>query len=106
VRQTLMFWCQEKVTNGKRDRDQQRNRPRRLRSSPCALLHQLELPRPPSFVEPRLKRPVEAQEDVPAFAGNGLHPVVLMATRSLRAESIAEELEQAEHDIATRRCRS
>jgi len=44
------------------------------------------------FVEPRLKRPVEAQEDVPAFAGNGLHPIVLMATRSLWAEPDIDRL--------------
>src|SRR5260370_24576590 len=49
-------------------------------------LHRLYLSRPPSLVEPRLKRTVEAQEGAPAFAGDGLHPVVFLAQRSLRSE--------------------
>ena len=52
----------------------------------AGLLHQLDLPRLPGFVEPRLERAVEAQHGVPAFAGNGLDPVRFMACRSGRAE--------------------
>ncbi len=37
-------------------------------------LHQLELPRFPPLVEPRLERAVKANDGVPAFAVNGLHP--------------------------------
>jgi hypothetical protein len=41
---------------------------------------------PPGLLVPRLERAVEAEEDVPAFAGNGLHPIRFMAGRNRRAE--------------------
>src|SRR5437667_10325900 len=41
-------------------------------TEPVCLFDQFELAGPPSLVEPRLEWPVEAQENVPAFAGNGL----------------------------------
>ena len=40
----------------------------------------------PGLLVPRLERAVEAEEDVPAFAGNGLHPIRFMAGRNRRAE--------------------
>ena len=49
-------------------------------------LYQRDLSRFPGLVEPRFERAVEAQESVPAFFGNGLHPVALMACRRGRAE--------------------
>ena len=49
-------------------------------------LHWLYLFRPPSFVEPRLKRTVETQEGIPSLAGDGRHPVVFFVGRSLRSE--------------------
>ena len=50
------------------------------------LFHQLDLARPPGLVEPRLGRTIEAQDGKPAFAGNGLDPVRLLAGRWFRAE--------------------
>ena len=41
-------------------------------TEPVCLFDQFELAGPPSLVEPRLDRAVEAQVDVPAFAGDGL----------------------------------
>src|SRR5437868_6023675 len=49
-------------------------------------LHKFNFTRPPRLVEPRFERPVEAQECIPAFAGNRLHPVDFLAGGSLRAE--------------------
>src|SRR5580658_7913206 len=43
-------------------------------------LHQLEFARLPCLVEPRLQRTVEAQQNIPAFAGCGLHPVGFVAS--------------------------
>src|SRR5450631_1637970 len=47
---------------------------------------QFDIARPPGLVEPRLQRAVEAQADVVARAGHGLHPVLLLACRCLGAE--------------------
>ena len=41
---------------------------------------------PPGLREPWLQRPVEAQNNVPAFSGDGLDPVALFARWSLRAK--------------------
>ena len=49
-------------------------------------LHQLDLAGAPGFIEPRFQRAVEAQDHEPAFAGQGLHPVILVAFGSFRAE--------------------
>ena len=57
-----------------------------LNSAVADLLHRFDLSRTPSLVEPRLKRTVEAQQSGPALAGDGLHPVVFLADRSLRSE--------------------
>jgi len=40
-----------------------------------ALFPQLNLAYPPGLVEPGLERAEEAEEHVPAFAGDGLRPV-------------------------------
>ena len=42
-----------------------------------ALLHQFGFTGPPGLVEPGLQGPVEAEEHVPALAGDSLNPVVL-----------------------------
>ena len=55
-------------------------------SAAARLLHRLDISRTPSLVKPRLKRAVETQEGVPALAGDGLHPIVFLARRSLRSE--------------------
>src|SRR5512135_2101910 len=47
---------------------------------------EFDLTGPPSLVEPRLERAVEAEQGVPALAGNSLNPVVLFAGRGLGAE--------------------
>ena len=51
-----------------------------------ALLHQFKLPRSPSLLEERLQWAIETQKRVPALARDGLHPILLLADRSLRAE--------------------
>src|SRR5580658_3068194 len=53
---------------------------------PARSVHQFELARFPSLVEPRLQWAIETNEDVPAFAGNGLHPVGFMSRRRGWAE--------------------
>src|SRR6266446_844917 len=57
-----------------------------LRRGLAISLHKFNFTRAPRLVEPRLERPVEAQECIPAFAGNRLHPVAFLAGGSLRAE--------------------
>src|SRR5512136_482070 len=47
---------------------------------------EFDLTGPPSLVEPRLERAVEAEQGVPALAGNSLNPVVLFAGRGLGAK--------------------
>lgn len=59
---------------------------RRAEAPTSSLLQRLNLTGPPSFVEPRLERAVEAKERVPSFAGDGLHPVVLLAGGRLGPE--------------------
>lgn len=59
---------------------------RRAEAPTSSLLKRLNLAGPPSFFEPRLERAVEAQERVPSFAGDGLHPIVLFANRRLGPE--------------------
>lgn len=59
-------------------------RTRRLRFE--VLLHQLNLPRSPSLLVERLQRAVEPQKRVPALAGDGLHPILLLAIRCFRTE--------------------
>ena len=49
-------------------------------------VHQLDLAGSPSLVEPRLQRTIQAQQCVPALAGNRLHPVALLAGRRTRPE--------------------
>jgi hypothetical protein len=46
----------------------------------------LDLSRSPGLVEPRLQRAIEAKNNKPAFAGDGLHPVIFKASRSLGTE--------------------
>ena len=46
----------------------------------------LNLTGTPRFIEPRLERTIEAEENVPSFSWNRLHPVVLFTNRSLRPE--------------------
>ncbi|MDJ0817523.1 MAG: hypothetical protein QNJ58_15040, partial [Desulfobacterales bacterium] len=41
--------------------------------------HQFNLPGPPGLLEPRFERAVEAQDGEPAFAGDGLDPVVFFS---------------------------
>jgi hypothetical protein len=45
--------------------------------------HQFDLTQPPGLVGPRFERAVEAEEHVPAFARDGLNPVVRLAGRRL-----------------------
>ena len=40
--------------------------------------NQFELPGLPGLIKPRLQRAIEAEEYVPTFTRNGLHPVALM----------------------------
>ena len=47
---------------------------------------EFDLSRPPSLVEPRLQRAIKAQDGVPALAGDGLHPVLLLAGRGFGTE--------------------
>ena len=61
-------------------------KPLRKVSADTFLEDKLELAGLPCLVEPRLQRAVEAQEDVPAFAGYGLHPVGFMPRRRGRTE--------------------
>src|ERR1700678_2664082 len=49
-------------------------------------LHQLDFARPPGFVQPRFQWPIHTQDHKPAFARNGLQPVVLFARRRFRRE--------------------
>ena len=49
-------------------------------------LLEFDLSWPPGLVKPRFKWTVQTQERVPPLAGNGLHPVILLSTRSLRTE--------------------
>src|ERR1035441_7985948 len=56
------------------------------------------LTRTPGFVEERFERAVEAQDDVPAFAGDGLHPVDFMPRRSGRAEVNVHRGVRIDHD--------
>ena len=49
-------------------------------------LLEFDLSWPPGLVKPRFKRTVQTQERVPPLAGNGLDPVILLSTRSLRTE--------------------
>src|SRR5580658_1431777 len=49
-------------------------------------LRQLKLAGLPRLVEPRLQRTVEAQQNIPAFAGYGLHPVGFVASWRCRSE--------------------
>src|SRR5271169_1687745 len=49
-------------------------------------IHQFDLARFPRLVEPRFERPIEAQDDEPAFPRNGLNPVSLMTRRCGRAK--------------------
>lgn len=59
---------------------------RRAKARTSSLLQRLNLAGSPSFVEPRLERAVEAQERVPSFAGDGLHPIILLAGRRIGPE--------------------
>jgi hypothetical protein len=56
------------------------------KSQPAELLHQFKFARFPRLVEPRLQRTIKSQEDVPAFAGDRLYPIGLMAIRRSRTE--------------------
>jgi len=49
-------------------------------------LHFFGLARPPTLVEPRFKRAIQAQDHAPAFTGNRLHPIVLHSRWCLGAE--------------------
>ena len=51
-----------------------------------ALLHHLGITRTPGLLEPRLERPIEAEQHVPALAGDRLDPVVVLAVRGFRPE--------------------
>src|SRR3984885_6744502 len=51
-----------------------------------SLVHELNLARAPGFVQPRLQRPVHAQDHKPALARNRLQPVVLLACRRFRSK--------------------
>src|SRR5215469_9189420 len=55
-------------------------------SCPSLLRLKFDLTGTPRLVEPRLKRAVETQQSVPAFAGYGLNPVRLPTRRCLGAE--------------------
>jgi len=48
------------------------------------LLNQLDLARPPAFVEEWLQRAVEPQNREPPLAGEGLDPVALFTRRHFR----------------------
>ena len=50
------------------------------------LLHQLNLTWLPRLIEPRLQRPIESQDYVPAFPGDSLHPILLLAGLSFGSE--------------------
>ena len=44
--------------------------------------------RSPRLVEPRFELAVNTQDGIPALAGNGLHPLVLLIRRCLRPDSV------------------
>src|SRR5262245_8866742 len=51
-----------------------------------SLLDQLEIPRLPRLIEPRLQRTVKTQHHVPTLAGHRLNPVGFVVGRSFRTE--------------------
>src|SRR5262245_60738506 len=51
-----------------------------------SLLHLNDVVRPPGLVEEWLQRPVESKEREPAFGGDRLDPVLLLARGSVRTE--------------------
>src|SRR5262249_41742043 len=77
---------QKRTCSGQRQKDRLAAVSPKFRSGVTRQLHRLDLSRPPSLIEPRLQRTVEAHQSGPALAGDGLHPVVFLADRSLRSE--------------------
>src|SRR5215510_11425027 len=56
------------------------------RSARWSLLDQLEIPRLPRLIEPRLQRTVQTQHHVPTLSGHRLNPVGFLVGRSFRTE--------------------